>query len=135
MARILVVDDEKHIVRLVEVNLTQKGHTVEKAFDGIEGLEKVKSFSPDLIVLDRMMPKMDGMEMMRELQANPETADIPVIFLTAKAQDGDVMEGWMSGASSYLTKPFNPRELLLFVDRILTPIPEDGYEQEKIWDV
>ena len=94
MARILIVEDEKHISRLIEVTLVNQGHVIEKAYDGVEGLEKVGSFEPELIVLDRMMPRMDGMEVMKTLQADPSRADIPVIFLTAKAQDDDVAEGW-----------------------------------------
>lgn len=135
MAKILVVDDEKHIVRLVEVNLTQKGHTVEKAFDGVEGLEKVKSFSPDLIILDVMMPKMDGFETLKNLMSDSDTKDIPVIMLTARAQDVDIFKGWSSGVSAYLTKPFNPRELIIFVDRILYSLNSSTDEENKIWDV
>lgn len=116
--KILAVDDERHIVRLVEVNLQRAGYEVVTAFDGKEALEKVKSEKPDLVVLDVMMPFMDGFEVLRNLKANPETAEIPVIMLTAKAQDADVFRGWQSGVDCYLTKPFNPMELLTFVKRI-----------------
>lgn len=116
--KILAVDDERHIVRLVEVNLQRAGYEVVTAFDGKEGLEKVKSENPDLIVLDVMMPYMDGFEVLRNLKADPSTAEIPVIMLTAKAQDADVFRGWQSGVDCYLTKPFNPMELLTFVKRI-----------------
>lgn len=116
--KILAVDDERHIVRLVEVNLQRAGYEVVTAFDGKEALEKVKSENPDLVVLDVMMPFMDGFEVLRNLKANPETAEIPVIMLTAKAQDADVFRGWQSGVDCYLTKPFNPMELLTFVKRI-----------------
>lgn len=116
--KILAVDDERHIVRLVEVNLQRAGYEVVTAFDGKEALEKVKSESPDLIVLDVMMPYMDGFEVLKNLKADSETRDIPVIMLTAKAQDADVFRGWQSGVDCYLTKPFNPMELLTFVKRI-----------------
>ena len=116
--KILAVDDERHIVRLVEVNLQRAGYTVVTAFDGREALEKVTAETPDLIVLDVMMPYMDGFEVLKNLKANPQTADIPVIMLTAKAQDADVFRGWQSGVDCYLTKPFNPMELLTFVKRI-----------------
>jgi two-component system, OmpR family, alkaline phosphatase synthesis response regulator PhoP len=116
--KILAVDDERHIVRLVEVNLARAGYQVVTAFDGREALQKVGSENPDLIVLDVMMPYMDGFEVLRNLKANPETRDIPVIMLTAKAQDADVFRGWQSGVDCYLTKPFNPMELLTFVKRI-----------------
>jgi two-component system alkaline phosphatase synthesis response regulator PhoP len=116
--KILAVDDERHIVRLVEVNLQRAGYEVVTAYDGREALEKVKSENPDLIVLDVMMPYMDGFEVLKNLKQDPVTAEIPVIMLTAKAQDADVFRGWQSGVDCYLTKPFNPMELLTFVKRI-----------------
>ena len=116
--KILAVDDERHIVRLVEVNLQRAGYQVVTAYDGREALEKVKAEDPDLIVLDVMMPYMDGFEVLKNLKADPVTAEIPVIMLTAKAQDADVFRGWQSGVDCYLTKPFNPMELLTFVKRI-----------------
>jgi len=119
MAKILAVDDERHIVRLVQVNLEKAGYSVITAFDGEEALQKVKNENPDLIVLDIMMPGINGLEVLKRLQANNLTKDIPVIMLTAKAQDEDVFIGWKYGCSCYLTKPFNPRELMTFIDRIL----------------
>lgn len=116
--KILVVDDEPHIVRLVQVNLEKAGYVVTTASNGQEALDAVAKEQPDLMVLDVMMPEMDGLETLKRLKGNPETDDIPVILLTAKAQDSDVFEGWKSGADLYLTKPFNPGELLLFVQRI-----------------
>ncbi len=118
--KILACDDERHIVRLIQVNLERAGYTVLTAFDGTEALRKVDAEKPDLIVLDVMMPKMDGFEVLKRLQANPETREIPVIMLTAKAQDADVFRGWSSGVSAYLTKPFNPLELITFVKRIFS---------------
>ncbi len=137
---ILVVDDERHIVRLVEVNLQRAGYNVETAYDGVEALEKVKASKPDMLVLDVMMPRMDGFEVLQNLQADPDTADIPVIMLTAKAQDADIFKGWQSGVSSYLTKPFNPRELLTFVERIFQSIeegpgPGGSYDEGNVWEV
>src|SRR5438477_2083354 len=116
--KILAVDDERHIVRLVQVNLERQGYEVVTAFDGKEALEKVASEQPDLVVLDVMMPYMDGFEVLQNLRKNPNTRDLPVIMLTAKAQDADVFRGWQSGVDCYLTKPFNPMELLTFVKRI-----------------
>lgn len=137
--KILVVDDERHIVRLVEVNLTRAGYDVVTAYDGVEALEKVKSEHPDMIVLDVMMPRMNGFEVLKRLQADPATQDIPVIMLTAKAQDADIFRGWSSGVSSYLTKPFNPRELLTFVERIFQSLEDGGLgdedEGETVWEV
>ena len=116
--KILAVDDEKHIVRLVQVNLERAGYEVVTANDGKEALQKVEDENPDLVVLDVMMPYMDGFEVLQNLRRNPSTRDIPVIMLTAKAQDADVFKGWQSGVDCYLTKPFNPMELLSFVKRI-----------------
>lgn len=124
--KILAVDDERHIVRLVEVNLQRAGYEVVTAYDGREALEKVKSENPDLVVLDVMMPYMDGFEVLKNLKADPTTAEIPVIMLTAKAQDADVFRGWQSGVDCYLTKPFNPMELLTFVKRIFDSTMSTG---------
>ncbi len=116
--KVLVCDDERHIVRLIQVNLERAGYNVVTAFDGREGLEKVKSEKPDLMVLDVMMPYMDGFEVLKALRRESDTEGIPVIMLTAKAQDKDVFEGYHYGADMYLTKPFNPKELVAFVNRI-----------------
>jgi len=116
--KILAVDDERHIVRLVQVNLERAGYEVVTAFDGKDALEKVESENPDLVVLDVMMPYMDGFEVLQNLRKNPSTRELPVIMLTAKAQDADVFRGWQSGVDCYLTKPFNPMELIVFVKRI-----------------
>ncbi len=136
--KILVVDDERHIVRLVQVNLDRAGYEVLVAYDGIEALEKVSEDKPDMVILDVMMPRMDGLEVLKKLQADEDTKDIPVIMLTAKAQDADIFKGWSSGVSSYLTKPFNPRELLTFVERIFQSVEEPGtgsYDEETVWEV
>ncbi len=135
--KILVVDDERHIVRLVEVNLQRTGYDVVTAYDGLEAIEQTKAEKPDMIILDVMMPRMDGFEVLKELRGNAETKDIPVIMLTAKAQDADIFKGWSSGVDSYLTKPFNPRELLAFVERIFQSLehPPDDYDSETTWEV
>lgn len=127
--KILVVDDERPIVRLVQVNLEHAGYEVVAAYDGKEALEKVEQEKPDLIILDVMMPQMDGFEVMQRLQANPKTRDIPVIMLTAKAQDADVFRGWQSGVTLYLTKPFSPFELISFVRRIFRSMEEEEVEK------
>jgi two-component system alkaline phosphatase synthesis response regulator PhoP len=125
--KILAVDDERHIVRLVQVNLERAGYEVVTAFDGKDALEKVEAENPDLVVLDVMMPYMDGFEVLQQLRKNPSTRELPVIMLTAKAQDADVFRGWQSGVDCYLTKPFNPMELISFVKRIFKSLEEgDG---------
>lgn len=123
--KVLVCDDERHIVRLIQVNLERQGYTVVTAFDGKEGLEKIRSEKPNLVVLDVMMPYMDGFEVLKSVRREPETENLPVIMLTAKAQDKDVFEGYHYGADMYLTKPFNPRELVAFVDRIAKAKDDD----------
>jgi len=116
--KILAVDDERHIVRLVQINLMKEGYEVVTAGTGREALDKVRSEKPDLVVMDVMMPEMDGFEALEKMKADPTMQNIPVIMLTAKAQDADVFAGWQKGADLYLTKPFNPAELLSFVRRI-----------------
>ncbi|MCE9558487.1 MAG: response regulator [Armatimonadetes bacterium] len=116
--KVLVCDDERHIVRLIQVNLEKAGYTVVTAYDGKDGLEKIKSEKPDMVVLDVMMPYMDGFEVLKSLRRDPEFMALPVIMLTAKAQDKDVFEGYHYGADMYLTKPFNPIELVTFVKRL-----------------
>ena len=133
--KILAVDDEKHIVRLVQVNLERQGYEVITAYDGKEALQKVEEERPDLVVLDVMMPYMDGFEVLQNLRRNPSTRDIPVIMLTAKAQDQDVFRGWQSGVDCYLTKPFNPMELVSFVKRIFDALDKGGDGGGKVYDV
>ena len=130
--KILAVDDEKHIVRLVQVNLERQGYEVVTASDGKEALQKVEEERPDLVVLDVMMPYMDGFEVLQNLRRNPATREIPVIMLTAKAQDADVFKGWQSGVDCYLTKPFNPKELISFVKRIFSSLDGTGPGEKRI---
>jgi DNA-binding response OmpR family regulator len=116
---ILVVDDEAGVIRLVELNLTQEGYQVRTASNGEEALASIAQQRPDLVVMDVMMPKLDGFETLKRLKADPSTADIPIIMLTARAQDEDVFEGYGTGAQWYLTKPFNPEELRRVVRHLL----------------
>ena len=119
MARILAVDDEPNIVRLIQVNLERMGYTVETANNGVQALEKIRANRPDLVVSDVMMPEMDGCELLSSIRRDPALETLPVIMLTAKTQDKDVLSGYSRGADMYLTKPFNPMELISFVKRIL----------------
>ncbi|MCC2667564.1 MAG: Response regulator consisting of a CheY-like receiver domain and a winged-helix DNA-binding domain [Armatimonadetes bacterium] len=128
MKHILTVDDEVNIRRLVEVNLQRAGYRVTTARDGVEALDSIRGERPDMVVLDVMMPRMDGFEVLKRLRLDAETAELPVIMLTAKAQDADIFRGWQSGADCYLTKPFNPTELLAFVRRVLEYKPEGAGE-------
>ena len=124
--KILVCDDERSIVRLIQVNLERQGWQVVTAYDGKEGLEKIMSEKPDICVLDVMMPYMDGFEVLKNLRREPSTQKLPVVMLTAKAQDKDVFEGYHYGADVYLTKPFNPMELVTFIKRIIAGSDSEG---------
>src|SRR5437588_1815269 len=110
--KILVVDDEPEAVELVEFNLKQAGFEVASAADGVEALTKTRSLLPDLIVLDVMLPELDGMEICKMLRRDKTTAKIPIIMLTAKAAEIDRVLGLELGADDYITKPFSPRELV-----------------------
>ena len=118
-AKILVVDDEPEAVELVEFNLKQAGFEVLSAADGAEALKKARSALPSLIVLDLMIPEVDGLEVCRMLRRDPATSDIPIVMLTAKAAEIDRVVGLELGADDYLTKPFSPRELVLRVKKLL----------------
>ncbi|MFN3652927.1 MAG: response regulator [Armatimonadota bacterium] len=117
---VLTVDDDPLIRRLVQLNLTRAGYRVTTASDGVEALEQLKNEVPDLVVLDITMPRMDGIELLRRLKADARTEKVPVVMLTAKAQDQDVFEAERSGASCYLNKPFHPTELLDTIQRTLS---------------
>ena len=116
---VLVVDDDPVILRLLQVNFEMEGFTVVVASDGAEGFEAAKAAAPDVIVSDVMMPKMNGIELVRALKADPATAAIPVLLLSAKAQTADVREGIAAGADDYLTKPFEPLELVERITKLL----------------
>lgn len=117
--KILVVDDEPEAVELVEFNLKQAGYAVTTAEDGAEALKKARTQSPDLIVLDVMLPEMDGFEICKALRLDPATRRMPILMLTAKAGEIDRVLGLELGADDYLTKPYSPRELLLRIKKIL----------------
>jgi DNA-binding response OmpR family regulator len=116
---ILVVDDDPVIQKLLSVNFEMEGYRVLTASDGVEGLERVQEERPDLVLLDVMMPRMDGLEVARRLKADAATADIPVLLLSAKAQSTDIHGGLDAGADDYVTKPFDPLELLEKVATLL----------------
>ena len=113
---ILVVHDEKNIVQLARLYLNKEGFRVEAAYDGAQALEKAKSLRPDLVILDIMMPEMDGLSVCRELR---KTSNVPIIILTARGDDVDRIVGLELGADDYVTKPFNPRELVARVKAVL----------------
>src|SRR3954469_21198348 len=127
MAAVLVVDDDATVREVVITYLSKAGHTVTSAADGNEALASVAAAPPELVVLDLMLPGIDGLEVCRRLR---ETSDVPVIMLTAKGTVSDRVVGLELGADDYVTKPFSPRELVLRVDSVLRrtqePIPVGG---------
>jgi len=113
--KILVVDDEPMIVRLMEFILARQGHEMLIAVNGEEALQKIRAHQPDLVLLDIMMPRIDGYEVAQQLRANPETASLPIIMLSAKAQEEDIRRGAEVGVDAYVTKPFSPEHLVRVV--------------------
>jgi two-component system phosphate regulon response regulator PhoB len=116
---LLVADDDEDILTLVQLRLSRSGYEVVVARDGEEALRLAQEKHPDLAVLDWMMPKASGLEVLRAIRAGSETADIPVVLLTARASEADVQEGLDAGADDYIAKPFSPQELASRVHMIL----------------
>ncbi len=121
MARenILVVDDEEDVLELVRYNFEKEGYKVQTAVSGEEAMEKAQSKPPNLIILDLMLPGIDGLDVCKKLKANQKTGHIPVIMLTAKGEESDIVSGLEIGADDYVTKPFSPKILLARVRRLL----------------
>lgn len=117
--RILIVDDDRQIVRLVAAYLEQAGFQALTAYDGVTALRLARSERPDLIVLDLMLPDSDGTDLTRTLRADPHYATIPIIMLTARVDDMDKIIGLELGADDYITKPFNPREVVARIRAVL----------------
>jgi CheY-like chemotaxis protein len=118
LGRVLVVDDDDVIRQLITVNLELEGFEVATAVDGQDCLDKVKDVQPDVITLDIMMPRLDGWEAAGRLRADPDTAGIKVVLLSARAQEADLERGSRIGVDAYLTKPFDPDELIEVVRRL-----------------
>ncbi len=116
MATILIVDDEAHILELTRLYLEKEGFAVETAADGLTALQRAQAEPPSLVILDVMLPRLDGFEVCRRLRRE---SDVPIIMLTARAEDVDKIVGLEIGADDYLTKPFNPRELVARVKAVL----------------
>jgi CheY-like chemotaxis protein len=116
---VLIADDDADILALVKAVLERSGHEVVAVRDGAEALASVGARKPDLAVLDIAMPEVDGLEVLRRLRADATTSDLPVVLLSARAQEADVKRGFAIGASAYLKKPFSPRELSELVAELL----------------
>jgi len=119
MRRILVVDDNPQIARLVEFRLAREGHDVVVVHSGAEAIESASAIRPDLVILDIMMPGMDGYEVLRVFRSRLDLAGVPVILLSGLGEDHHVVRGLRSGAQDYMTKPFSPSELAVRVEKLL----------------
>ncbi len=117
--KILIIDDDLQGLKLVGLMLQRRGYTIVVARGGVQGLTKAESDAPDLIILDIMMPDLDGLEVCRRLRSHPATSHIPIIMFTAKAQVGDKVDGFQAGADDYLTKPIHPNDLAARVEAVL----------------
>ena len=118
-ANILIADDEPNQLELMSFNLSNAGYSIIKATNGKEAIELIENHSPDLIILDWMMPKMSGIDVCRTLRSRPETKQIPIIILSARSEDSDKSLGLDTGADDYITKPFSPKELISRVKALL----------------
>jgi DNA-binding response OmpR family regulator len=130
--RVLVIDDEPDVLLLCRVNLEYAGHEVIEALDGETGLDLAFGDpTPDLVVLDLMLPKQDGFSVLRRLHGERATKDIPVVLLSAKAGEADQLRGWRTGADAYVTKPFSPVALTEAVSRVASLSPEEREARRK----
>lgn len=130
--RILVADDEPDVLNLVTLNLKGAGFTVLQAEDGNEALKQARDALPALIVLDLMLPELSGLEVCKVLKKDPQTAQIPIVMLTAKAEEIDRIVGLELGADDYITKPFSPRELILRVQSVLRRVSSGGEPSDQL---
>lgn len=129
--KILIVEDEEEIRELVAYNLVKQGYLTISAETGEEGLRLVRSDTPDLIVLDLMLPGVDGLEVCRTLKRDPETEAIPIVMLTAKGEEADIVTGLELGADDYLTKPFSPRVLIARIRAVLRRKADESLDDEE----
>ena len=124
MAKILIIDDDPSNRDILRARLEPLGHEVTEASNGEEGLRLLDTTAWDLVLLDVMMPRVDGWQVCRQIKTNSKTKAIPVVMLTALGQQIDQLRGWESGADEYLTKPWDPKELMRVTRRLVSPKPE-----------
>ena len=131
---VFVIEDEPDILEVIEYNLAREGFDVKTAADGEAGLHAVRRQPPDLVLLDLMLPGLDGIEICRRLKAEPETRGIPVVMVTAKGEESEIVLGLGIGADDYITKPFSPKELVARVKAVLRrgPMKEERAKKERI---
>lgn len=125
---ILIVEDDEDVMELIRYNLAKEGFNCDAAYDGQEGLKKAQGMLPDLVLLDLMLPEVDGLDVCKKLKNNPQTEHIPIVMVTAKSDEADIVTGLELGADDYVTKPFSPKVLVARVRAVLrrktTEIPE-----------
>ena len=119
MARVLIIDDDSFVREILAFKLEQAGYEVHAEADGEAGLAAAQELAPDIVLLDWMMPRLTGLEVCRRLREMPETRDVAVILLTAKAQENDLQRGFAAGADDYMVKPFSPPELSSRIQAVL----------------
>lgn len=123
--KVLVVDDEPDVLLLCRVNLEFEGYDVVEAADGEAALDAIRAERPDVVLLDVMMPKMDGWQVLAAVKSDEDLKHIPIVMLTAKVQDQDQIRGWSEGAADYITKPFSPLALSQVLQDVLATSPEE----------
>lgn len=133
--KILVIDDEMHIVELLKFNLETHNYEVDYAYDGIDGYIKAKENKPDLILLDWMLPNINGIDILKKIRSDKSLKHIPVIMLTAKNMESDKVEGLEIGADDYITKPFSIKELLARISSVLRRYNISGQSEESILSI
>jgi two-component system phosphate regulon response regulator PhoB len=133
-SKILIIEDEPDILEVIQYNLEREGHKVVACRNGEQGLSRIRTDNPDLVILDLMLPGMDGVEVCRQVKADPITRGIPVIMVTAKSEESDVVLGLGIGADDYISKPFSPRELVARVKVVLRrgPLREQSGGGERV---
>ncbi|MFA5099440.1 MAG: response regulator [Candidatus Omnitrophota bacterium] len=129
--KVLIVDDEKDIVKMIDYNLKKEGYRTVACYDGEDALSAVAKEHPDLVLLDLMLPGIDGLEICKNVKNDPKTAALPIIMLTAKSQETDKIVGLELGADDYITKPFSPRELVARIKAVL----RRTHEKEQLPDI
>jgi len=123
-ARVLVVEDDPNMAMIIKFNLEAAGHKIDIARDGVEALRRMWDERPDLVILDIMMPRMDGWEVLETVRNDASLRDLPIIILTNKREEESIARGWSGGADCYLTKPFEMADLVLVAERILKAASE-----------
>lgn len=132
--KVLVIEDEPDILEVIQYNLEREGYKVVACRDGEQGLSRIRTDAPDLVVLDLMLPGMDGTEVCRQVKSDPVTRSIPIIMVTAKAEESDMIIGLGLGADDYIAKPFSPRELVARIKVVLRrgPLREESGGGERV---